>query len=115
MGVKRSLLICLFLLFAAGKVWSQCDQLKSTINIDFGTDQDCAPVMVNQFEITYSFSFPQDPATIEIIYDWNNPANDRTVVDINSGGLVVGPSASGINTTFTANASRLYTANDGQC
>jgi gliding motility-associated-like protein len=114
MGVRRSLLAFIFFLFASLQVWSQCDQLKSTINIDFGTDQDCAPVTVNQFEITYSFSIPQDPATIRIIYEWNNPTNDRTVIDINNG-LIVGASGSGVNTTFTANASRLYTENDGQC
>lgn len=110
-AVKRSLLILVLIVFAAAGVSAQCDRLRSTFSIDFSTDQDCAPVEVTQFEITYSFSSPQDPATIQIVYEWNDPTDDVTVVDILSGGLVVG----GGNTTFTATANRLYTENSGQC
>ena len=109
--VKRSLLILVFIVFTTATVSAQCDRLRSTFSIDFSTDQDCAPVEVTEFEITYSFSTPQDPSTIQIVYEWNDPTNDVTVVDIFSGGLVVG----GGNTTFTATANRLYTENNGLC
>lgn len=110
MVVKRSLLIFLFLAFATARLWAQCDRLRSTFSIDFSTDQDCAPVEVTEFEVTYSFSVAQDPGTIQIVYEWNDPTNDVTIVDVMSG-LVVG----GANTTFTATANRLYTDNSGQC
>ena len=111
MVVKRSLLILFFTVFATASVRAQCDRLRSTFSIDFSTDQDCAPVEVTQFKITYSFSSAQDPGNIQIVYEWHDPTNDVTVVDLSSGGLVVG----GGNTTFTASANRLYTENSGQC
>lgn len=111
MWVKRALLIVLLVGTATASLWAQCDRLRSTFSIDFSTDQDCAPVEVTEFEITYSFSSPQDPSTIQIVYEWNDPTNAVTVVDLAGGGLVVG----GGNTTFTATANRLYTENNGQC
>lgn len=111
MWVKRSFLILLLLVSATAGLQAQCDRLKSTFSIDFSTDQDCAPVAVTEFGVTYSFSSPQDPATIQIIYEWNDPTNAITIVDAFSGGLVVG----GGNTTFSAMANRLYTENNGQC
>src|SRR5690606_15302777 len=59
---------------------------------------------------TYTFQTPQDPNSISIVYEWNDPTNAITVVSLGNG-LVVG----GGNTSFTANATRLYTDNDGQC
>ena len=111
MWVKRSLLILLLIFSVTSSLWAQCDRLRSTFSIDFSTDQDCAPVAVTEFEVTYSFSSAQDPSTIQIVYEWNDPTNDITVVDAFSGGLIVG----GSNTTFTAMANRLYTENNGQC
>lgn len=110
MWVKKSLLIVFLIVAATASLRAQCDRLRSTFSIDFSTDQDCAPVEVTEFEITYSFSSPQDPSTIEIVYEWNDPTNAVTIVDLASG-LTVG----GGNTTFTAMANRLYTENNGQC
>ena len=109
--LKRSLLILFFSVVATAQLWAQCSSLRSTFSIDFSTDQDCAPVSVTEFEITYSFSSPQNPADIQIVYEWNDPGNNITVIDMAGGGLIVG----GGNTIFEANATRLYTENDGQC
>lgn len=110
MVLKRWLLLFFIIAFATVETWAQCDRLRSTVSIDFKADQDCAPVEITEFRITYSFSQAQDPASIQIVYEWNDPGNNRTIV--NSGnGLVV---ADG-NTSFTANANRLYTENRGQC
>lgn len=108
--MKRLGLIFIFSLFVAPALWAQCDQLRTTVSIDFSTDQDCAPVSVTEFEVTYTFQSPQDPTTISIVYEWNDPANTVTVVTL-ADGLIVGSD----NTSFTANATRLYTENDGQC
>lgn len=113
MVVKKAILLLCSILFTAVNIWAQCNQLRSTINIDFGTDQDCAPVTVNLFEITYSFSTPQTPATIEIRYEWNDPGDTQT--SVMGSDLIVGSSPAGINTTFTATATHPYTDNDGQC
>jgi gliding motility-associated-like protein len=109
MVVKRSLLVLIFL-FVTAELWSQCDQLRSQVKIDFSTDQDCAPVTVNKFELTYTFNVPQDPSTIQILYEWKDPDNTVDIVDINNG-LIAGAG----NTTFTANKSLQYDQNDGQC
>ncbi|HEU5148497.1 MAG TPA: hypothetical protein VFT90_17340, partial [Chryseosolibacter sp.] len=81
-------MISLLIVSANASLRAQCDRLRSTFSIDFSTDQDCAPVEVTQFEITYSFSIPQDPSTIQIVYEWNDPTNAITVVDLAGGGLV---------------------------
>lgn len=108
--MKRLCLILILSVFSATALWAQCDQLRTTVSIDFSTDQDCAPVSVTEFEVTYTFQTPQDPNSISIVYEWNDPTNAITVVSLGNG-LVVG----GGNTSFTANATRLYTDNDGQC
>ena len=110
MVVKRSLLVFIFLLFATAQLWSQCNELRSQRDISFNTDQDCAPVEVTQFSITYYFNVPQDPATIQIMYEWNDPDGTITIVDQGSG-LIAG----GGNTSFTANAGLTYFDNDGGC
>jgi gliding motility-associated-like protein len=110
MVVKRSVLILLFFVFASGRLWAQCEQLRPQKEIRFNTDQDCAPVTVTDFSITYFFNVPQDPATIQILYEWNDPAGEITIVDIGNGLI-----AAGGNTEFTANASFTYFDNDGQC
>lgn len=69
---------------------------------------------VTQFQITYYFSVPQDPNDIEILYEWFDPLNTTTTVNIFSG-LVAGATAFGANTAFTANATFTYTDNNGQC
>jgi hypothetical protein len=99
----------------SGRVaWSQCNALRPQIDISFNTDQDCAPVTVTQFTITYYFNVPQNPAQIEIQYEWNDPGN--TVTTLNTGtGVTAGATASGPNTSFTANSTFTYFDNNGQC
>ena len=96
------------------RVWSQCNALRPQIDISFNTDQDCAPVTVTQFTITYYFNTPQNPADIQIRYEWNDPLNTVAVVNSMTG-LIAGPTASGPNTSFTANATFTYYDNNGQC
>lgn len=110
MVVKRLVLILLFLVCATARLWAQCEQLRPQKEIRFNTDQDCAPVTVTEFSITYFFNVPQDPATIQILYEWNDPSGGITTIDIGNG-LVAGAG----NTEFTANASFTYFDNDGQC
>src|SRR5688572_7147707 len=100
--------------FILGDAKAQCNELRPQINISFNTDQDCAPVTVTQYTITYFFNVPQDPNEIEIIYEWNDPANTVTIIDLGSG-LVAGATALGANTSFTANSTFTYFDNNGQC
>jgi gliding motility-associated-like protein len=79
-------------------------------SVDFVADQTCAPVNVSTFRTTYRFAVPQDPASISIVYQWNDPANTVTTVSL-ANGLVV----TGGNTIFTANANFLYTNNNNGC
>ena len=108
--VKRWLLILFFIVFATAQLWAQCNQLRPQKDISFNTDQDCAPVTVTQFSITYYFNIPQDPATISIMYEWNDPDGNITLVSEGSG-LVAGAG----NMSFSANASLTYFDNDNQC
>ncbi|HEX8037547.1 MAG TPA: PKD domain-containing protein, partial [Chryseosolibacter sp.] len=110
MVLKRTLLVLSFLVFVTAQAWSQCNELRPQKTINFNTDQDCAPVTVTQFQITYYFNVPQNPANIQIMYEWNDPAGTITLVD-QSNGLVSGAG----NTSFTANASLTYFDNNGQC
>lgn len=110
MVLKRTLLVLLFLVFVTAQAWSQCNELRPQKDINFNTDQDCAPVTVTQFRITYYFNVPQNPADIQIMYEWNDPAGTITLVD-QSNGLIAGAG----NTSFTANASLTYFDNNGQC
>lgn len=114
MAQKKVLLVLLFLATLSYKVLAQCNTLRPQIDIKFNTDQDCAPVRVTEFQITYFFNASQDPATIAILYEWHDPTNATTLVDMGSG-LVAGTTASGPNTSFTANATFTYVDNDGQC
>jgi hypothetical protein len=88
---------------ASTVVRAQCNTLRPQINISFNTDQDCAPVTVTQFTITYFFNASQNPADIEIRYRWNDPANTVTTVNLGSG-LIVGNLGTGPNSSFTANS-----------
>ena len=110
MVVKRWLLVVGVMLFVSSQLWAQCNTLSTNRSIDFKTNQDCAPVTVTQFELTYNFIAAQDPASIEVIYQWNDPSNRIDVVDI-SNGLIV----DGTNKSFTADRTMVYTSNNGQC
>src|SRR5687767_18444 len=110
MEAKRCILILFLFVFATVRLWGQCNQLRPQKDISFNTDQDCAPVTVTQFNITYYFNIPQDPSTIQIMYEWNDPNGTITLVDQGSGLIV-----SGGNTTFSANASLTYFDNNNQC
>jgi len=109
-------LVWYFLLFGSLSIVSfsvnaQCNALRPQIDISFNTDQDCAPVIVTQFTITYYFNTPQDPNDIEIVYEWNDPGNNVDIINIGNG-LIAGPG----NLSFTANApSFTYFDNNGQC
>ncbi|MGC1243794.1 MAG: PKD domain-containing protein [Chryseosolibacter sp.] len=108
--MKRLFLLVLLSVLAAAQLWAQCNQLRPQKDISFNTDQDCAPVTVTQFSITYYFNVPQNPASIQIMYEWNDPNNTITVVDQTSGLVVAGG-----NTSFSANASLTYFDNNDQC
>ena len=91
--------------------YGQCSSLRPQIDITFNTDQDCAPVTVTDFTITYFFNSAQDPNDIEIRFEWNDPGNNIDVINIGNG-LV--PSMG--DSVFTASApSFTYFDNDGQC
>ncbi len=108
--VKGLALSFVGLLFILADVRAQCNTLRPQIDISFNTDQDCAPVTVTQYSITYYFNVAQNPNDIEIMYEWNDPANTVTVIDLGSG-LIAG----GGNTEFTANSTFTYFDNNGQC
>src|SRR5690606_6883377 len=59
MVVKRWLLILALTVSATVPSLAQCDQLRPQRDVSFNTDQDCAPVTVTQFAITYYFNQPQ--------------------------------------------------------
>jgi gliding motility-associated-like protein len=104
------LLLLLILCFDCSVSYGQCNTLRSQIDIQFNTNQDCAPVTVTQFRITYFFNAAQNPNTISIEFNWNDPLNTSTLVTTATG-LV----ASAGNTAFTANANFIYADNNGQC
>ncbi len=110
MVVNRWLLFALFSVFSAAELLAQCNQLRPQRDVSFNTDQDCAPVTVTQFSITYYFNVPQNAASIQIMYEWNDPNGTITLVDQNNG-MTVG----GGGTSFSANASLTYFDNDNQC
>lgn len=111
MGITRALFFFfIFSLVSVQLAFGQCNTLRSQVNISFNTDQDCAPVTVTEFQITYFFNVAQDPNSIEILYEWNDPNNTITVINLGSG-LVAGAG----NTSFTANATFTYFDNNGQC
>ncbi|MFZ2906482.1 MAG: PKD domain-containing protein [Cyclobacteriaceae bacterium] len=112
--VKSLALIWIGLLYLMTDAGAQCNALRPQIDISFNTDQDCAPVTVTQFTITYYFNVSQNPNDIEIMYEWNDPANTVTVINLGSG-LIAGATASGPNTSFTANSTFTYFDNNGQC
>ncbi|MTI22575.1 PKD domain-containing protein [Fulvivirga sp. RKSG066] len=86
---------------------SQCNTLRSQFDISFNTDQDCAPTSVTDYTITYSFNVAQNPNSIGILFEWNDPANSTTFVDIGSGLI-----ASAGDTKFTATATFTYPVNN---
>jgi gliding motility-associated-like protein len=110
MVVKTSLLCVFLFLLGSVTVLAQCNALNTNRSIIFKTDQNCAPVTVTQFELTYNFTTAQDPASIEIVYEWNDPTNRVDVVNIGNGLTVDGTAKS-----FTANRSMTYNTNNGQC
>ena len=109
--VKRLLLLSAIFFLTWVKVWGQCNTLSTNRSLDFKTDQDCAPVTVTQFELTYNFTAAQDPFSIEIVYQWNDPANTIDVVSIDNGGLIFDAT----NRSFTADQTMVYNTNNGQC
>lgn len=110
MSKKSFFLVLIFIfLFGLFEANAQCNLLRSQIDVSFNTDQDCAPVTVTDFTVTYYFNAPQNPADIEIRFEWNDPGNQVSVINIGNG-LVA---AIG-NTEFTASAPNFtyFTNND---
>ncbi|MEM7548662.1 MAG: PKD domain-containing protein [Bacteroidota bacterium] len=105
-GLLLILAICI-----SGKAAGQCNTLRPQISLDFNTDQDCAPVAVTNFTITYFFNVAQNPADIEIQFEWNDPLNSFSFANIGNGDLI--PTVG--NTVFTATGSFVYNDNNGQC
>lgn len=109
-NISAAILLMVAILFCNQNGYAQCNALRPQIDISFNTDQDCAPVTVTQFNITYYFNVAQNPASIQIRYEWNDPANTVTTINLGNG-LV----ASAGNTAFSANATFTYFDNNGQC
>ncbi len=99
MYTKYFLGLALLFILSLAEVNGQCSLLRSQIDVSFNTDQDCAPVEVTDFTITYYFNAAQNPNDIEIRFEWNDPGNQISVIDIGNGLL---PGAG--NTSFTATA-----------
>lgn len=100
---SRTILIFALLSFAFtkeySKVFGQCNSLRPQIDVSFNTDQDCAPVTVTNFTVKYYFNTPQNPADIEIRFEWNDPGNQISIINTGNG-LITG----GGDTEFTATA-----------
>jgi gliding motility-associated-like protein len=107
MDLKKALLSVFLFCGAVYYAHAQCNMLRPTISVDFDTDQDCAPVSVTQFRVTYSFSTGQVPNSIAILYEWNDPANSTTLVEENAG-LIINAGY----TEFTADANFTYNTNN---
>lgn len=105
--MRQLWLVALFFGSTVSTAFSQCNALRPQVSIDFNTDQDCAPVTVTQYQITYFFNASQNPTNIEIRYEWNDPANTVTTVNMGNG-LVAGAG----NTSFQANATFTYVTNN---
>ncbi|QSE96142.1 PKD domain-containing protein [Fulvivirga lutea] len=99
MSKQAIIFIIFFLIASVNDAMSQCNLLRSQIDVSFNTDQDCAPVTVTDFTVTYYFNAPQNPADIEIRFEWNDPGNQVSFINIGNG-LIAG----GGNTEFTASA-----------
>lgn len=110
MVVKKALALLAVVFLGWVQVFGQCNTLTTNRSIDFNTDQSCAPVTVTQFELTYNFSVPQDPDQIEIVYQWNDPANTVVVVN-SSNGLTFDPT----HRSFTADRTMVYMSNNNRC
>lgn len=87
---NRIITVVLLLFIGSYNTYSQCNTLRPQIDITFNTDKDCAPTTVTDFTIKYFFNVPQNPAGIIIHFDWNDPTNATTDVDIFSGLVVTG-------------------------
>jgi hypothetical protein len=111
MFLKKALLIFSLIVLVYQAATGQCNTLRPQISIQFDTDQDCAPVTVTQFKITYFFNAPQNPALISILYEWNDPANSTTLKTLGNGLIPLdGNTAFSTDTAFFT-----YTDNGGQC
>ncbi len=105
--MRQSALIVLALL-AVMNAYGQCASLRQQRNITFNTDKDCAPVTVTDFTITYFFNTPQDPALVQIQFEWNDPGNNSDIY--NQGDAAFSVDAT--NTEFTATGTFTYPEND---
>ena len=91
MNIVRFFIFLGTLFFAIWLPWqafAQCNQLRPQRDIQFNTDQDCAPSTVTNFTIRYFFNAAQVPADVVIHFEWNDPGGNFTDVDIFSGLIV---------------------------
>ena len=106
-----SLYTTFWILLLAGLLpWNalgQCNQLRPQRDIQFNTDQDCAPSTVTNFTIKYFFNSAQVPGDITIHFEWNDPLGSAT--DIVGGALVTNPP---FFTEFQGTGTFMYPANN---
>ncbi len=105
----KIIFLSVFLLAGMVEAYGQCNTLRPQIDITFNTDQDCAPSSVTEYTIKYYFNVPQDPATIAILFEWNDPGNNTTLVNLFSATPMV---VSGGDREFEATATFTYPDND---
>ncbi len=109
MRFVKIIFLSVFLLAGFYESLAQCNTLRPQIDITFNTDQDCAPSSVTEFTIKYYFNVPQNPANIAILYEWNDPGNNTTLVNLFSSDPMT---VSGGDTEFEATATFTYPDND---
>ncbi len=105
-GFKLITILACVSFFSTQRVHAQCSALTNNVSIDFQVTDQCAPVSVTTFEVTYNFLAPQDPDLVVIRIAWDD--NATTVSDFSNGSglIVVSP------TRFSATGTFSYTDDD---
>ncbi|MEQ8879011.1 MAG: PKD domain-containing protein [Cyclobacteriaceae bacterium] len=106
--MARFILAALFSFHCFSQLFAQCSALRQQRNLSFNTDRDCAPVTVTDFTITYCFNVPQDPNTISIRFQWNDPGNNVDIYGLGDPQFSVG----GGDMEFTAAGTFVYPENE---
>ena len=106
--MARYILAAYLFFYCFSHAYSQCSALRQQRNLSFNTDRDCAPVTVTDFTITYFFNVPQDPNTISIRFQWNDPGNNVDIYGLGDPQFSVG----GGDTEFTAAGTFVYPENE---
>ncbi len=101
----RYFIVCFFV-GCTFNLQAQCDQLANNYFVNFEAPDLCAPTNVQYFTVRYSFLVATDPSRIQIMYRWNDPANNITIID--ASGITV----TNGNRSFEATASFTYPESD---